>query len=242
MKLIDGWKHVLTGSASILMIVASLISMGGVFLSLVTAETLGLDPIPFAVLSALFSVLAIPARLVLQSGLSDAIARFRSDTAGAVRNRVVGGLAAGGVGLAAAVAFIGDWEGLRTEAYQDIVGVWTVCYGETKGVRPGDSYTVGQCDEMLRAEILEYEAALDECLEADVPIGAKIAFVSWTYNVGSGAACRSTLIRKANAGDLRGACDELPRWSRAGGRIIKGLSNRRAAERALCLKSIEAET
>ena len=119
--------------------------------------------------------------------------------------------------LASAVTFIGEWEGLRTDAYRDIVGVWTVCYGETKGVRPGDRYSEVECDAMLAREIIAYEAALDRCLKPVVPVGMKIALVSWTYNVGPGAACGSTLLRKANAGDLAGACNELPRWNRAGG-------------------------
>jgi GH24 family phage-related lysozyme (muramidase) len=92
---------------------------------------------------------------------------------------------------------------------------------------------------MLEEEIVAYEKGLDRCLKADVPIGAKIAFVSWTYNVGVGAACRSTLVRKANAGDLVGACNELPRWNRAGGKVIRGLTNRRVSEREMCLESLK---
>jgi GH24 family phage-related lysozyme (muramidase) len=93
---------------------------------------------------------------------------------------------------------------------------------------------------MLKDEILSYERGLDRCLKADVPVGAKIAFVSWTYNVGVGAACKSTLVRKANAGDLVGACNELPRWNKAGGRTIKGLTNRRISERAMCLDAVRS--
>ena len=125
-------------------------------------------------------------------------------------------------------------------AYRDVIGVWTVCYGETKGVSPGDSYSKAECDAMLACEIIAYEAALDRCLTTDVPIGTKVALVSWTYNVGPAAACRSTLLRKANAGDLTGACNELPRWNRAGGRVIRGLTNRRMSERAMCLKALKA--
>ncbi len=107
-------------------------------------------------------------------------------------------------------------------------------------MRPGDRYSEAECDAMLAREIIAYEAALDRCLTADVPIGMKVALVSWTYNVGAAAACRSTLLRKANAGDLTGACNELPRWNRAGGRVIRGLTNRRMSERAMCLKALGA--
>lgn len=153
------------------------------------------------------------------------------------------GLISGSVAaLATTVALLTQLEGVRTVAYQDIVGVWTICAGETRGVRSGDTATTQQCDAMLAKAIVEFEDGLDECL--NVPSGVKyrdewkIAVVSWSYNVGLGAACKSTLVRKANAGDLRGACNELPRWNRAGGRIIKGLVNRRVTERKLCLAGL----
>ncbi|UWQ29922.1 lysozyme [Leisingera sp. M523] len=236
MKLIPNWKEVLTGSWSVLFIIAGLISLAGFFFALVTAEQLGWNPVWFATAAASFQALALPARLLLQAGLR----RFREDTSGAVSRRGVGVIAGSAIALSSAVGFVGQWEGLRTEAYRDIVGVWTVCYGETKGVQPGDSYTKAECDRMLAEEVASYEAQLDRCLTATVPVGMKIALVSWTYNVGPGAACRSTLVRKANAGDLVGACHELPRWNRAGGRVIRGLTNRRASERTMCLKSLEA--
>ena len=106
-------------------------------------------------------------------------------------------------------------------------------------MQPGDRYSKADCDRMLAREILDYEAALDECLKTPVPLGMKIALVSWTYNIGAGAACRSTLVRKANAGDLAGACNELPRWNKAGGRVWRGLINRRGAERAMCHKALQ---
>lgn len=156
------------------------------------------------------------------------------------RTKRAGGLAASAAALAMAVQFVGGWEGLRTEAYRDIVGVWTVCYGETRGVQPGDSYTAAECDAMLRSEVLHFERELDRCLRPPQPVPdvMKVALVSWAYNVGTGAACRSTLVRKANAGDLAGACNELPRWNRAGGRVIRGLTNRRVAERELCFAGL----
>jgi lysozyme len=62
------------------------------------------------------------------------------------------------------------------------------------------------------------------------------AIVSFTFNVGEGNLRRSTLLRKLNAGDIVGACNELPRWNKAGGRVLPGLVKRRAEERALCLE------
>ncbi|MFY0309645.1 lysozyme [Leisingera sp. D0M16] len=239
MKLIENWKQTAKGAWSVRLIaLACIMSAVPVSVSLVSPGLLGIDPIVFAALAALANAMAIPARLIAQAGLTDVLREFRADDSGAVSRRSVGVLGAGGVALAAAVTFVGQWEGLRTSAYQDLVGVWTVCYGKTKGVQPGDSYTKAECDQMLAQEIGRYEAALDRCLTADVPVGMKIALVSWTYNVGPGAACRSTLVRKANAGDLVGACQELPRWNRAGGQVWQGLTNRRLSERNMCLEAV----
>jgi len=240
MKLIPDWKETLTGAWSVrLLILAAVLSVLPIFVSLVSPDLLGLDPLVFAAIAALVNLLAIPARVLVQPA-SGLWSRFRQDTSGAVRKRSLGVIAASSVALASAVSFTGQWEGLRTEAYRDIVGIWTVCYGETRGVQPGDSYSPAECDAMLAREIVAFEAQLDRCLTAPVPVGMKVALVSWTYNVGAGAACRSTLVRKANAGDLAGACNELPRWNRAGGRVIRGLTNRRMSERAMCLRALKA--
>ena len=147
---------------------------------------------------------------------------------------------AAGTFMALAVPFIGGWEGLRLDAYQDIVGVWTVCYGETRGVSAGDSHTKAQCDAMLANGIADFQERLDACLtrEEQMPVGMKVAVVSWSFNVGTGAACKSTLVRLANAGDFEGACNQLPRWNRAGGQVVRGLTNRRIAERDMCLQSL----
>lgn len=149
--------------------------------------------------------------------------------------KIAGGSLAAGA-LAMAIAFVGMWEGKELRAYQDIVGVWTICYGETRGVRPGDVATGAQCDAQLAKALDEYNAGLNGCLTATVPDKVRVALVSWAYNVGVGAACSSTLVKLANVGDLVGACNQLPRWNRAGGREVKGLTNRRLAEQKLCLE------
>lgn len=151
-----------------------------------------------------------------------------------------GRLGRGAAVMALAVALVGGWEGLRTAAYLDPVGIPTICFGETRGVQMGDTATVAECKTMLGNRLIEFSAGLDRCLTAPVPDKSYVAFVSWTYNVGVGAACKSTLVRKANAGDLLGACNELPRWNKAGGIVWPGLVNRRAAERDLCLEGAAA--
>lgn len=143
--------------------------------------------------------------------------------------------------MAAAVALVGAWEGLRLTAYRDIVGVPTVCFGETRGVKMGDRYTADECRVMLGDGLAEFETGMRRCLVAPDAIPAKpyVAFLSLSYNIGTGAFCRSTLVRKVNAGDIRGACDEILKWNRAGGRVVKGLSNRRKEERAICLEGLK---
>lgn len=155
----------------------------------------------------------------------------------AVKARIAGGAAAGVIALAA--AFIGPWEGRELRAYRDIVGVPTICYGETRGVRMGQQATAAQCDAMLARAVTEFAGAIRPCLPATLPDRTRAAFVSAAYNIGAGAFCRSSMSRRALAGDLRGACEALLLWNKAGGKVIRGLTLRRAAERALCLEGLK---
>lgn len=151
----------------------------------------------------------------------------------------VGGAAGAAMAvIVAAAALVQPWEGRELRAYQDIVGVWTICDGDTNNVRPGMVETNEGCDSRLYANLKRYRAELGKCLARDLPLKTEAAFVSWTYNVGWGAACTSTLVRKANAGDLIGACNELMKWNQAGGRVVRGLTNRREAERIYCFKGV----
>lgn len=147
----------------------------------------------------------------------------------------------GAAAFVLAIAVIGGFEGLRTTAYRDVVGVPTVCFGETRGVKMGDTYTVDECKAMLGDALADFEKGILACLKdpARIPDKTYVAFLSLAYNVGQRAFCGSTLVRKANAGDLRGACEEFPKWNKAGGKVIKGLVNRRAQERALCLEGLK---
>lgn len=149
------------------------------------------------------------------------------------------GLIAGSAALTAlATGLIGDFEGLSLREYQDIVGVRTICYGETLNVKKGEVRTLDECKSGLARNIAVYEVALDECLTFPVPGKMKVALVSWAYNVGVSAACGSTLVKLANGGNLMQACDQLLRWDKAGGNTIGGLTTRRAAERELCVAGI----
>ena len=142
--------------------------------------------------------------------------------------------------MAAAVALVGAWEGVRTVAYKDIVGVPTVCFGETRGVKMGDRYTMDECKAMLGDGLVEFELGMRKCLTNPDSIPAKpyTAFLSLSYNIGTGAFCRSSVARRANEGNLRGACDAILMWDRAGGKRVQGLANRRQDERRICLEGV----
>lgn len=151
-----------------------------------------------------------------------------------------------GVGLTVAgslaVGLVGGWEGMRTRAYRDVVGVVTVCFGETRGVKMGDKYTPDECREMLGDALVEFEQGMRKCLTNPDAIPAKsyVAFLSLTYNIGVGGFCKSSIPGKLNRGDVRAACNTLPSFNKAGGRVIKGLVNRRADERKLCLQGLSS--
>lgn len=146
----------------------------------------------------------------------------------------------GGALMAAAVALVGAWEGVRTVAYRDVVGIPTVCFGETRGVKMGDRYSMDECKAMLGDALVEFETGMRACLKNPDSIPAKpyTSFLSLTYNIGTGAFCRSTVARRANAGDIKGACNAIPAFNKAGGRALKGLTARRADEQRLCLEGL----
>ena len=142
-------------------------------------------------------------------------------------------------GLAAvAIAIVGGFEGLRTVAYRDQVNIPTICFGETRGVQMGDRKTVAECKAMLGNRLVEFETGMRACLRNPdaLPDGPYVAALSLTYNIGTGAFCKSTVRRHLDAGKIREACDAFRLFNRAGGQVNKGLTTRREAERALCLK------
>lgn len=186
--------------------------------------------------------------LALQHGTSLSNAVFKTRTAtqtefenkGAVRP--LSGQLYDAAFLEIAVPFVGRWEGLRLQAYVDIVGVPTICYGETKGVRLGQSYTKAECDAMLSRELIAYRNMLRNAFTAQtvanrLPVERDVAFTSLAYNVGVSGASKSTAVRRLNEANITGACEALGWWNKAGGRVIRGLVNRRREETALCLRS-----
>lgn len=155
---------------------------------------------------------------------------------GRVSPKLAALLGAGVLGIAGSMITL--WESGNNRpvvAYQDIVGVWTICDGITQGVKKGMTVTQDKCDEMLYAEIKKFDAGLSKCMRKDAPVNVHAAVLSFAWNVGVKNACDSTLMKKINAGDYVGGCNELSRWTKAGGNHVQGLANRREYERKICL-------
>lgn len=139
---------------------------------------------------------------------------------------------------AAGAPIVTEMEGRVLRAYRDPVGIVTACDGDTRDVRMGQVFTDEECDRRLLVALVEHGAQIAPCIKRDLPTPTHGAFLSFAYNVGASQFCGSTLLRKANAGDLRGACSELSKWVYAKGRILPGLVKRRAKERALCERGL----
>lgn len=147
---------------------------------------------------------------------------------------------AGTVGATAAallVSTVAMWEGKRNDPYKDIVGVWTVCYGETRvAMRP---YSDAECEEMLAEGLNDFaKPVLKRNPELAGHPNQIVAAVSLSYNIGQANYNRSTVAKRFSAGDWKGACNAILRWNMAGGRVVKGLVRRREHERAICLKGL----
>lgn len=138
--------------------------------------------------------------------------------------------------LTLACPFVAHQEGLRTAAYLDSVGVATICYGETENVRLGDVKTPEECNALFFTRLGAYAYAVDLAINQPMTPTFHAALTSWTYNVGVNAMRQSTLVKKANAGMFKTACNELLKWKFAGGKPI--LLPRREKERSLCLQDL----
>lgn len=147
----------------------------------------------------------------------------------------VGGIAALVVVLAAA-PFVAKHEGLILSTYADPIGIPTACAGETdKAVTLQERFTRDECMALLGASLLEHGKRMDACVRVPLTRSQAVAVLSWSYNVGTGAACGSTLVRLLNSGAPPSVwCAELSKWNKAGGRVLPGLVKRRAQERAMC--------
>lgn len=133
----------------------------------------------------------------------------------------------------ALIDFIKAWESLRLSAYDDGVGVATIGYGHTAGVKMGDTCTAEQADKWLRDEVDETWHAIDHGIHQTLAQHEMDACTSLAFNIGVTAFLGSTLLNRINNGDFGSAADEFLRWNRAGGKVLAGLTKRRQAERAM---------
>lgn len=142
--------------------------------------------------------------------------------------------------VAAASAIAVPAEGLRQFAYYDPPGILTVCYGSTTDVQRGKKYSLEECKARLDKDMLNAINQVERC-RPGLPANVLAAFGDAVYNIGPTVACNSTASRMLATGDIKGACNQLPRWNKAKvmGTYVElpGLTKRRAKERDLCLES-----
>lgn len=137
-------------------------------------------------------------------------------------------LAAGGV--------VTTYEGTVLHTYADPVGIPTACIGHTgPDVKFGQVFTLAECQAVLAKDLREHWARVAPCIRVPIAVHEGAAILSWSFNVGTDAACKSTLIRKLNEGAPPAVwCAELDKWVYSRGIKLGGLVKRRAAERDMC--------
>lgn len=133
--------------------------------------------------------------------------------------------------------FIKGFEQLRLKAYPDpgTGKPWTIGWGHTKGVKPGDRITQEQAEAFFSEDLAVFELTVNSAIKRTMTQNQFDAMVSLAFNIGGSAFAGSTLAKKFNAGDIKGAADQFPRWKFSGGVVLPGLVKRRSAERKVFL-------
>ena len=135
---------------------------------------------------------------------------------------------------------IKEFEGFRATAYICPANVVTVGYGTTriqgKAIQLGTTITTDEADMFLEEDLKTFENTINQNVTVEISQNQFDAIVSFVYNVGAGNFNKSTLLKKVNASEFKKAADEFLKWNKAGGKILKGLTNRRTAERELFLR------
>lgn len=131
------------------------------------------------------------------------------------------------------LALIRQAEGLRLSAYKCPAGIATIGYGHTAGVKMGQSIDKAEAERLLRGDVASFELSVLGIVSVPLSQGQFDALVSFAYNLGASALKGSTLLRLLNAGLYADAANQFGRWNKAGGKVLAGLTARRAAERAL---------
>ena len=145
----------------------------------------------------------------------------------------------------AGINLIKFFEGLRTTAYLDSVGVPTIGYGHTKGVKLGMMITETKAEELLKKDLEYFEKKVEQLVKAHLAQNEFDALVSFTFNLGEGNLAKSTLLKKLNDLDnprpMTEIADEFLKWNKAGGKVLHGLTKRRIAEREMFLQPIKIQ-
>ncbi len=156
--------------------------------------------------------------------------------------------------IAAATTILTVWEGTDLVAKKDMIGTghpMTYCHGQTDEfgkVKEGQRFTPAQCKDLLAESLPKYLTPLQACVKVELPVKTMAALLDAAYNAGSAAVCRSPMVAKMNAGDIRGGCEAFPTWyitTKNNGvrKVVPGLVNRRGGnkndprkdEREFCL-------
>lgn len=130
---------------------------------------------------------------------------------------------------------IKQWEGLKLEAYQDSGGVWTIGFGHTKGVKPGQKISLEEAKRLLEEDLEWAVETVNKGVTREINQNQFDALVSLCYNIGATAFLKSTTLKRFNNGDLQGAAIAITWWNKVGKKVVQGLVNRREAERNLFL-------
>lgn len=159
-------------------------------------------------------------------------------------NKKAGGAAAVVAGIAMAVSIAAPQEGYMAYAYRDPVGVLTYCYGETMNAKDavGRKFSEQECRDLLAKRMVHYEQGNAKCVAnyESLDVYVQAAFNDFSYNLGNGAFCLSSVARNLRAGNVKAACLGIMQFNKARVRgVLKplpGLTKRRALEQMYCLK------
>ena len=139
------------------------------------------------------------------------------------------------------INLLSSFEGCELVAYLCPAKVWTIGFGTTVypngvKVKKGDSCTLEQAKQFKAHDLKRFEKTVSDLVKIPLTQNQFDALVSLTYNIGTGAFEKSTLLKKLNAGDYQGAADQFTVWNKGGGKVLQGLVNRRAKEKEVFLR------
>ncbi len=138
--------------------------------------------------------------------------------------------------FAKSAEIIKEFEGLKLEAYKCPAGVWTIGYGHTAGVKPGQKIDLQDAEAMLLDDMMDADDCIGDWVDIELTDNERAALISFIFNLGCGAFRGSTLLKLLNAdGDRNAIAAQFLRWNKAGGKVLNGLTRRREAERKMFL-------